>query len=215
MPGLPEFYTDPKFAETQEFLAPYGMDILRGDIPDYWAPIGRWGGKELEDILALTQRDVTRGVTEDIARRKVRGARGAGIISRAMGDITKKLRWEDYSRGLKGREFLFGQGRGITEGVRAAGLEFGGQRNIFALKQAELEQAEKARKSAMWSKILSSAIGAAGTVGGMMIGGPFGAAVGGRLGSAAGGGLSETSGFFGPSKAGMLLGKGSAFEDYF
>jgi hypothetical protein len=80
-----------------------------------------------------------------------------------------------------------------------------GTKNQFNLKRAQMElaiaqanQASKDKKNDMWSQVLSSAIGAAGTIGGFMIGGPAGAAVGGSLGGmvgkAAAGGSSDTSG---------------------
>lgn len=171
---VPDFYTDPKFEESQEFLFPYGKDILQGRPDPYFAPIGEIGGETFEDYMASIRGDVTRGVTEDLARRKVRGMRGGDIISKAMGKITPALKWEEMLRGLKGREFLFTQGRGITEGVRSAGLEFGRQKSAFGLQKAGLEfniekqaradeAAEKAAKDKMWTDIISSVIGGVGT----------------------------------------------------
>lgn len=156
---MPEFYEDPMFKGSQEKLFPFYSGILEGDVPDYYKPIGESGGKEFEDILGLTQRDVTRGVTEDFARRKVRGARGGDIIGRIMGDITKKMRWEDYSRAIKGRESLLGVGTKGLEGVRGAGLQIGGQKNQFNVWQAEMEAQKKAEENKMWANIIESVIG--------------------------------------------------------
>ena len=161
--GMPEFYEDPYYGKTQDFLFPYGTNILKGDIPEYYKGIGESGGKEFEDMLGLTKRDVTRGVTEDFARRKVRGARGTDVIARAMGDIGKTLRWEDYSRALKGKEFLFTQGRGITEGVRSSALENQRQRNQYALGITGMTEAENRAKEAMASGTASSATSGIGT----------------------------------------------------
>lgn len=166
MAEFPDFYTDPNFEKSQDFLFPYGKGILEGDISDYYKPIGEYGGQEFEDILGLVQRDVTRGVTEDMARRKVRSLRGTNIISRTMGDITKKMRWDDYMKAVGGRKYLFGQGRGIVEGTRAAGLAIGGQKNVFETKRFEAEQAKETARNKMWSDIISSIIGTSGTIAG-------------------------------------------------
>ena len=188
MPQIPGFFEDPNYRASQDFLAPYGRDILKGDIDPYYAPIGEHGGQELEDILGLLKRDVSRGVTEDMARRNVRSLRGTDVIARTMGDLSKKLRWDDYTRALKGRQYLFGQGRGITEGVRSAGLEYGRQKNVFNLKTYEMEQTEKAAKDKMWSDIISSSIGAIGTIYGGPIGGALSKNISSKVLGGAGGG---------------------------
>lgn len=189
MPKYPDFLEDPNVLKTQEFLRPYGEDILRGDVPDYFKPIGDIGGREFEDILGLTKRDITRAGFEAGARTGTRGPRLAFGIEQAIGDVSKKARFEDLMRGIEGRKFLFGQGRGITEGVRGAGLEFGRQKNVFGLDIAKLQQqerqfqqqredAEKQANANRWAEILKSGIGAAGSVAGAYLGGPFGAAAG-------------------------------------
>lgn len=172
--NVPDFYTDPYYKKSQEELFPLGAGILKGEIPEYYEEIGEFGGEAFEGMLDLLQRDVSKGVTEDLARRKVRGARGSDIVSKAMGDISTKLRWEDYRKSIEGKKFLFSGGKAITEGVRSAGLSFGGQKNQFNLQKAGLEfdiekqeEASKQAEDAMWSDIFSSVIGAAGTVAGM------------------------------------------------
>lgn len=185
MADIPEFYTDPYFSTSQATLLPFYSDILKGDIPEFYRPLTEYGGRELEDILGLLKRDVSTSVYEDLARRKVRGVRGADIISRAMGDISTKTRWSDYMRALEGRQFLLGLGTKGLEGVRSAGLEYGGQKNIFDLKTYEMEEAKKAEEAAMWSDILSSTMqGGASMFGLHMLGKTLKSPV--KLGSAGG-----------------------------
>ena len=187
-PKVPDYYTDPYFTEAQKTLTPFYSSILKGQPDPYFAPIGEIGGEEFEDILGLTQRDVTRGVTEDIARRKVRGARGTDIIARIMGDVTKRLRFEDYSRGLKGRETLLGVGTRGLEGVREAGQRYSSDVSTFGLQKTQLEsnierqeRLDKVAENKIWTDLLSSVIGTSGTVAGLTYN-PAGTAT--RIGSA-------------------------------
>jgi len=196
---LPSFYEDPYYKKTQDYLYPFGTNMLAGNVPDYYKPIGEWGGTELENLLGLTRRDVTNAVNENLTRRNIsRGGLGASVIAKTMADTTTKARWDDYMRAIQGRQYLLGMGLNTVQGVGSSALNFMGQKNQFELNKAGLasdiekynaaiEAQRKAQQDAMWSQILSSAIGAAGTIGGFMIGGPVGAGIGGSLGSASGG----------------------------
>ncbi len=184
--NLPSYFESPDFRRSQDILSPVGEQLLTGDIPEFLSPISQAGSPEFEKMLALLTRDVKTGVTEDLARRGTRGARGADITGRAVGDVSTKLRYQDLLRSLKGREFLFGQGRGITEGVRGAGLTEGGQRNVFGLQSAQLqyqsdedERRREQEEENAWMDLLSTGIGAAGNIAGMAFLGGF------PLGSAA------------------------------
>ena len=164
---FPEFYEDPYFAQSQEFLFPYGTDILKGDIPEYYRPIGEWGGAEFEDILGLATRDITKAGLETGARLKKRGGRLLPSIAREVGEMSKKFRFEDYVRALKGREFLFAGGKGIAEGVRGAGLQMQEMKNVFGLKEYTAEETRRKEADALWREILTSGIGTLGTIYGM------------------------------------------------
>ena len=61
---LPEFFEDPIFKETQEFLKDFGINILKGDIPEFFRSLGETGSKEFEDVLALTKRDIQESALE-------------------------------------------------------------------------------------------------------------------------------------------------------
>jgi len=179
MANIPSFYTDPKFTGAQDTLAPLGENILKGDIPDYYSGIGKSNSEEFQNMLAMINRDVKTGVTESNARMGVRGGRGGEAVAKAVGDVGTKMRYSDYLRSLEGKEFLFGQGRGITEGVRNAGLSFGGQQNQFNLNTAQMEMQQeqyqqqlKQQEDNAWMEMLSAGIGAAGNIVGMgMLGG--------------------------------------------
>lgn len=192
--NLPSYYTSEYYSKPQKELYGFGSGLLKGDIPSYYKSIGEYGGKELESILQSTRGDITGAVSEDIARRNVGGGGvGTAAIAQAMAGVTPQLRWNDYLRSLEGKQYLMGAGIDTLSGVRSAGLSEMGQQNQFNMNTANLEadiaqynnaleQQEKARKSSQWSNILSSGLGALGTVAGMYLGGP----AGGMLGSAAG-----------------------------
>ena len=170
--ALPDFFQDPLYQESQDVLFPLGKDILSGNIPDYYAPIGEYGGTELENLLALTNRDVTSAVNENMTRRNIsRSGVGTSAIAKAVADSSTQLRWSDYSRALEGRESLLNTGLETVSGVRSSALDLTGQKNQFelsrsnlelqqAITNAQLEAEEKANKNDMWSDILSSGIGA-------------------------------------------------------
>jgi len=169
---LPKFYEDPFYGATQEKLLPMGTNLMGGNIPEWLRPIGESGSPEFQDLLNLTKRDISTAVWEDAARRGVRGPAATKVIADTTADTATKMRWSDYMRSLEGKQWLFGEGRGITEGVRGAGLDFGGQKNQFNLNQAKLQmdlenmietqkQAKKARESQMWADIIGGAVGAA------------------------------------------------------
>lgn len=176
---LPNWWEDPYVGKTQESLFPFYSDIMAGRPNEYYAPIGRWGGQELEDIIGLTRRDITGAVTEDLARRNISGGVGGDIIARTMADVTPKLRWQDYSRALTGRLNLLNIGRTGMENVRSAALSNQGQRNQFNLGRSELElrnlglgleadkfnilqdTAQNQAEAALWGDILGSGVSAA------------------------------------------------------
>lgn len=203
---IPEFFTSPEYTKTQEELMPMGLGMMKGEIPEYYEDIGLAGGQPFEDLMRMTRRDVSTAVLEDAAKRGVHGGASSLAIGRTMGDIGTKMRWADIQRALKGKQWMFGEGRGITEGVRGAGLTYGGQKSQYGLEKSkldlkiqEMEDAKKERESSLWSNILSSGIGALGTIGGMAMGQPWL----GKLGSAAGG-SSNISGNERPSGSNLL-----------
>ena len=203
--AMPSFYTDPTYKQTQEYLAPYGMDIMKGNIPDYYKGIGMTGSPEFLDMLDMAKRDISTAVTEDMARRNVSGGAGALAIAKGVGDVSKTMRYDDYLRSLQGKEFLFTGGKSITEGAREAGLSYGTSMNQFNLGTAELglkkegmladqKAQEKAREDAMWQNIFSGVLGGAVSLTGMgMLSNAMrGSASAGSTGISMAGGLSKS-----------------------
>lgn len=135
---IPTFEEDPDFRETQDFLKSLGIDILGGEIPEFFAPIGEAGGPELENLINLLSGDIQAAVESAGA---ATGRTGAvpSIVGEKVGRLSTELRFEDFQRALKGKEFLFREGRGITEGVRAAGQTQQAQVNQFLLNAAGLD----------------------------------------------------------------------------
>ncbi len=204
--NLPEYQLDPYYGSSQETLSGFGTNLLQGKPGSYFGPIGEIGGKLFEDVLAKGKRDISRTVTEDFARRNVRGARGANVIGKQVADYSKDARFTDMLRALEGRKFLLGTGADILGGVRSGSLAQTGLRSQFDLGRsklqlgyAELAMKEKEAKGSMWSNILSSVIGA-----------------GAKLGSAyltSGGGGSSGDGGYGDFQADYGSGGGYSFSD--
>ena len=205
--NIPSYYSSKYYEDAQKNLMPYGQGLLQGNVPEYYKGIGEYGGPLLDEYTRRVERDVSRGVTEDLARRGIRGERGAGIIAGKVGDISSALNWQDYVRAMTGRENLMKTGLGVMGDVRSAGLSESSLRNEYGLNKARLElsdeqfqeqmawqkeQQEQQQEQAMWDSLLSGGIGAIGNVVGMgMLGG-----LGGILGSAAGGGGSANKDYF-------------------
>ena len=139
--NLPSFYTDPHYEQTQKDLYGRGKDLLAGKPGDYYGAIGESGGQELEGLIGMTRRDITKSVQESAAKRGTgRGGTLDSVIAGKTADASTQLRYADMMRAMKGREFLLSQGRGMTEGVRDAGLRYGSQRNAFGLTSARIQQ---------------------------------------------------------------------------
>lgn len=225
--NLPDFIKDPKFQEAQDISLSTGKGILSGDLPEFFQGLGQTGSQQFQDMLALINRETTTGVQENLVRRGIsRSGVGTSSIARAVADSTTKTSFADFLKASGEKENLLGTGLETISGVRSAGLEFAGQENQFGLKGAELQlgadkfnatlafkerQEEQARadaKNAMWADILEAGIGALGSIGGMMVGGPPAAMVGGQLGSAAGGAI-------GGANTGVSAGKTPFLNQFF
>lgn len=196
-PQLPSFFEDEFFSQGQKQLQKVGTDFLSGNVPEFFREIGESGGPQFEDLLRLNEEQITRSGFESAARLGTRGGATQSNIMKNIRASNIPLRFADFTRALRGKETILNTGLKAATGVRDAGLEFGGQKNRFNLGVSQIEQ-QNARfdiqqeqdkqdaKDQLWSQIISGALGAAGTIGGALIGGPAGAAIGGSLGSAAG-----------------------------
>jgi len=166
MVNLPAYYLSPEYTKSQTELGKVGYNLLSGDIPSYLAPIGESGGSEFERMLQRLRGGAEGGAISTAARLGQRGGNVAGAASSAVANVEAPLRWQDYTRALQGRQYLFGEGRGITEGIRGAGLTESSLKNQYNLNKAEMDlkneeiaRQEKQAKASMWANILSSGIG--------------------------------------------------------
>lgn len=134
------FYTDEYYKPTQDKLMGLGMDILAGNIPDYYAPIGSFGGPEFEAVLARTIADTTRTAEESAVRRGVgRGGPTGSSVAKAIGDTSAAMRWADYTKAVEGRGKLLNFGADALSGVRQAGLNYQSQKNNYQVNEANFE----------------------------------------------------------------------------
>jgi len=170
--SLPSFYTDPSYKTSQAKLLNIGSNMLKGDLLDYYKPIGEMGGKDFEAMLNLVKADAQTSAESNVAKRNLRGGLASNIVTKSVVGASTGLRWQDYMRALTGRENLLRLGVSTTEGVRSAGLSYGNAKSQYDLtaaletqKMAQLEESEKeARKAALWNTIIGSAIGGISTV---------------------------------------------------
>jgi hypothetical protein len=173
--ATPKWTPDPYVTSSQATLSPFYTSILEGKPNAYYAPIGEFGGPEAQKALALTNRDITNSVNENMTRRGMSRSGVAGdVISKAIGDSSTKFNYTDFQRALEGRKWLGTWGSTGLEGVRSAGLTNQGQQNSFNMNAAQFdlnkltnEQNQDANEDAMWGNLLSSGIGAIGNVFGM------------------------------------------------
>lgn len=174
---LPDWFQDEYYPKTQEDLYGLGSGLLKGEVPEYYAPIGEMGGDLFEDVISMISRDTVNSVEESAVRRNA-GRSGAvnSAIAKAVSDKTVPLRWNDYLRAIQGREGLLRTGIGLEEGVRGAGLVNQSQRNAFNwdIYNAKVNERntrygiaanEYANKNAMTSDIIESLLSTAGTLG--------------------------------------------------
>lgn len=178
MVDIPAYYQSPEFMEYQEYMGGYGKDILAGDIPDYYAPIGEYGSPQFEDVLQMTQRDVGRSVMEAEALRGGRAGSTPAVMGRAIGDVSTKMRWQDYLNAITGRKFLMSTGTGMIGDVTGNYLREQQLRNQYNLSRAQLEMRQEAgafkigesrrqAEDAMIADIIGSGLGTAGMLYGM------------------------------------------------
>ncbi len=162
------FFENPNFNETQEFLKSLGIDILGGDVPEYFKAIGETGSQEFEDVLDLAKRDVGRSILDSAA---ITGrGRGGGVqsqIAEELSDLSIEARFKDFERSLGGKQFLFQQGRGITEGVRSAAFNREAAVNNFnigaatrALEAERYDAAKNEQAAGATGQLVGQGVGA-------------------------------------------------------
>jgi len=137
---LPDYYESDIFNDIQDYLKGYGTGMLEGDVPDYYKGIGETGSQEFEDMLAMTNRDISQSVTEAMAKSgRARGGALPVAVSKAVGDASTKARYGDYERSLEGKKYLMNTGLETTTGVRNAAFNEQSLKNQFNLSRSGLD----------------------------------------------------------------------------
>jgi hypothetical protein len=172
----PKYYTDPIYTETQGALKDMGLGLMKGEVPDYYKSIGETGGKEFEDMLSLTTRDITKSAAEaSAASGRSRGGSLPAITAGAVADAATKARYSDYNRALAGKQGLLTTGIATTQGVRGSAQSEQGNQNTFNWKDYQAQVDERAyqdAKKAQEDAALGEMIGTIASVGlGMATGG--------------------------------------------
>lgn len=137
---VPEFQPDKYYDPSQQILFGQGKDILAGNLNDYYAPIGEFGGDQFHKFLDSVISDTSKAVDESAIRRGVgRGGTTAAATAEAVSGISAQYGYQDYLRAIQGREGLLKLGTGDIEGVRSAGLTNQAQVNNYALQKSQIE----------------------------------------------------------------------------
>ncbi|MEA2036121.1 MAG: hypothetical protein U9O94_01330 [Nanoarchaeota archaeon] len=135
-PPPPAFYDDANFRRGQDYTMGMGTDIMRGDIPSYYRPVGEVGSPEFEAMLGKTKADISQGATEALAKGgRARGGQLAASTASAISDASITARFDDYSRAMKGKMGLLDIGNRMVSGARDAGLRYAGDVNEYNWKQ--------------------------------------------------------------------------------
>jgi hypothetical protein len=120
-------------------LGTYGQDILKGEIPEYYQGIGEAGGQGYLDYAKLMSGDIQKVAAEqDAATGRSLGINQA-LANQTIGQQSSATAFLDYLNAKEGKKWLFGQGRGITEGVRDTGQNQGFAQNQFNKDVSELD----------------------------------------------------------------------------
>ena len=196
---LPARVIDPKFTGAQDALYNFGTEGIKGNFNPYYGAIGSYGGKELNDMIALNTADIQRAGAESAAARGISGSRALAATSKAIADMSTNMRYSDFIRAMSGRQSLLNTSLATTQDVRNAASEEMASQNAYNLANAQYRQKQKAANDAKISNLISTGISLAGlfATGGM-------SAIPMAAGSAAKGG----SGLLGTSRGSVSTGSG-------
>lgn len=136
---IPDFTEPEYFKDVQDILFPLGSNILSGDIPEYYSPIGEIGGSLFEQVLQGGINDIQRSGFESAARLNQRGGGVSTGIAKNVADYSNTMRYNDYLRALQGRQYLLNTGLNTMSGVRSGALDYGNLLNNYNLSKAGLE----------------------------------------------------------------------------
>ncbi len=150
---IPTYQKSERFDPIQDELQAIATDILKGEPPEYYAPIGESGGALFEKVISQISGDVMKTAqSSDIARNMGRG--GTGSAPEAVARAVTPLRYEDYMRALQGRERLLGYGTDVLSNVRQADLAQKDLENKFALSTTGMKSEFDLSKSGLISNYM-------------------------------------------------------------
>ena len=162
MPGVPEYYTDPNFSGSQDFLKSYSENLLKGNIPDYYKAIGETAPYGMAgDYVSDMTRDMKSSALEQAALAGTgRSALGTSNIVQSVGNLSGQLRYADYLRAMEGKQWLMNMGMSGEEGVREAAYGNMGQKNAYDQwqygAQVAAENARLARRREAQDRVVIS-----------------------------------------------------------
>lgn len=196
--NYPDYFNDPHFTGSQDFLDQYSKDLLTQGPNNYYAPIGQYGTPEFLGAMNAANHATMAG-TADSSARYGRGGREGEIAAQAIGDQNAKLLYADYERAMQGRQHFFDTGLNVQDSVRNAGFANQGERNKFNQSGADFDfnkakygDAYDYRQSQDVGKMIGAVAPIAGAGLGFMMGGPAGASMGYGIGNSLFGGTGET-----------------------
>lgn len=198
--NYPEWYTDPHFSGSQDFLDQYSRDLLNSGPNDYYRPIGEYNTPEFQDFLNQSSQAAVGATDAALARTgRARGGQGAAIAAQTLGEANAAAAYKDYLRAMQGREMFFKTGLETQRDVRNAGFANQTARNKFNVDGAEFDMAKAIygdgydrQNSQDIGKMIGAVAPLAGAGLGFAFGGPAGASMGYSIGSSLGGGEGTT-----------------------
>ena len=136
---IPEFEENENFNEMQTVLKDLGVNLLKGDIPDFYKEIGQAGGKEFEKYLDLSKAEIGESVLESSAATGRRGGSVQSITAEKVGEADTKARYANYLNAIQGKQYLLNKGTDLTTGVRTAASGRESRLNNYGLKAAGMD----------------------------------------------------------------------------
>ena len=136
LPPTPDYYTDPNFTGTQDFLKKYSENMLNGNIPDFYKSIGQTsdqnaGAGLMNDYVSQA---TAGGLQNDLEAGALTGRGRTGLSSNAINSANQTggaLRMADYLRAMEGKQWLMNTGLSGETGVRGAASQDMNQKNAF------------------------------------------------------------------------------------
>lgn len=169
---MPEWYTDPLYTSSQDYLNTYGTNILEGKLPSFYSSLGQTGSDAFKAKLAQTNRDTAIAVNENLVRRGIsRSGVGLSTTAKQVANNSTNYNWADYLQAQTEKASLLNTGLNTLSGVRSSALTNQSSKNQFnlgvtglELNQASAEDQTEANEGSMWSQLIGSGISAAALI---------------------------------------------------